>query len=168
MFVVENMKGMQEVTEEEIAKVFEKYYGGVFSLTAIVENMKLGVKYDLGNRKYAWCELLPGKPMDGLTKTAIDLASSLGSLFHTLPKECQDAYEAFQKAYVAEIGKKIPAVPVNVEVPLLHDFTEDISKFREGLEKTLDELGDLLDSFNTKYGELLKLSVEMNFKVEEV
>ncbi|WP_367357679.1 hypothetical protein [Mesotoga sp.] len=39
---------------------------------------------------------------------------------------------------------------------------------QERLEKTLDELGDLLDSFNTKYGELLKLSVEMDFKVEEV
>ena len=167
MFVVENMKGMQEVTEEEIAKVFEKYYGGVFSLTAIVENMKLGVKYDLGNRKYAWCNSLP-KPMDDLTKTAIDLASSLGSLFHTLPKECQDAYEAFQKAYVAEIGKKIPGVAVDVEIPLLDEFKKDLPKFREELEKTIDELGDLLDRFNTKYGELFKLSVEMDFKVEEV
>jgi hypothetical protein len=108
------------------------------------------------------------KPMDDFKKTAIDLASSLGHLFHSLPKECQDAYEAFQKAYVAEIGKKIPGVAVDVEVPLLHDFTEDISKFREGLEKTIDELGDLLDRFNKKYGELLKLSVEMDFKVEEV
>ena len=167
MFVKEDTKGMREVTEEEITKVFEKYYGGVFSLTAIVENMKLGVKYDLGGNKYTWCDPLP-KPMDELTKTAIDLASSLGSLFHTLPKECQDAYEAFQKAYVAEIGKKIPGVAVDVEIPLLDEFKKDLPKFREELEKTIDELGDLLDRFNTKYGELFKLSVEMDFKVEEV
>ncbi|MFA6977531.1 MAG: hypothetical protein WC194_12545 [Mesotoga sp.] len=108
------------------------------------------------------------KPMDDFKKTAIDLASSLGHLFHSLPKECQDAYEAFQKAYIAEIGKKIPGVAVDVEIPLIDEFKKDIPEFREELEKRVDELGNLLHGFNTKYGELFKLSVEMNFKVEEV
>lgn len=67
-----------------------------------------------------------------------------------------------------ELGKKIPAVAVNVEIPLLDDFKKDISEFREELEKTINELGDLLDRFNTKYGGLLKFSAEMDFKVEEV
>lgn len=167
MIVREGIDGMQEVTTQELEEALKELRDDDISLKSAIENMKRGDTYCLEDGVYSWCKPLD-KSMDDLTKASIELAWPLQYAIQSLPKECQDAYEAFQKAYIAEIGKKIPGVAVDVEIPLLDEFKKDIPEFREELEKRVDELGDLLHGFNTKYGEFFKLSVEMDFKVEEV
>jgi hypothetical protein len=58
-----------------------------------------------------------------------------------------------------------------IEGPLLDEFKKDIFAFKEELEDIaldfLDDLGNLLDQFNNKYGKFLKLEAAVNFSVKK-
>ncbi len=107
------------------------------------------------------------KPMDDLAKTAIELAASLRYVIRTLPEECKEAYKAFNEAYTKEIGKKIPAVAVNIEVPLLDEFKKALPELRVELEKLTDQFNELFGRFNERFGEIVRLKAELNLSVEE-
>lgn len=167
MVVREGIDGMQEVTTQDLEEALKEFYGRNYNLEEVIESMKGGDTYCLEDGVYSWCEALD-KPMDELTKAGIELAWSLRYVIRTLPKECKEAYEKYKVAYAAELGKEIPAIAVDAEVPLLDEFKKDLPRFREELEKTIDDLGDVLSDFNAKYGKHFKVSVELDFKVEEV
>lgn len=171
MIIKQDINGLQEITMEELEEALKKFYGDGYACYANIElaigNMKRGDYYSLHDGKYHWCKTLD-KPMDELTKASIELACSLQYFIRSLPAKCQEAYEAFQKAYVAEIGKKIPAVAVNVDIPMFDVTRKDLRKFREGLGKIVDELGELVKGLNCKCGAFQELQAEVSLSVKEV
>lgn len=171
MIIKQDINGLQEITMEELEEALKKFYGDGYACYANIElaigNMKRGDYYSLHDGKYHWCKTLD-KPMDELTKASIELAWSLQYVIRTLPKECKEAYEKYKEAYMAEIGKKIPAVAVNVEMPILDGLNEDLQGFREELEKIAGELRELLDGFNGKREMFPNLQAEITFSIKEV
>ena len=166
MIVREGIDGMQEVTTQELEEALKELRGDDISLKSAIENMKRGDTYCLEDGVYSWCKPLD-KPMDDLTKTAIELAASLRYVIRTLPEECKEAYKAFNEAYTKEIGKKIPAVAVNIEVPLLDEFKKALPELRVELEKLTDQFNELFGRFNERFGEIVRLKAELNLSVEE-
>lgn len=166
MIVREGIDGMQEVTTQELEEALKELRDDDISLKSAIENMKRGDTYCLEDGVYSWCKPLD-KSMDDLTKASIELAWSLQYAIQSLPKECQEAYETFRKAYVAEVGKKIPAVAVNVKMPLLDEFKKALPELRVELEKLTDQFNELFGRFNERFGEIVKLKAELNLSIEE-